>query len=240
MNVSALITGHETVGDHTEFIVQISCSGVVWLISRRFSDFDQLHCRLESVFQGELCVRLPEKQWFGRFDPGFLTKRQAGLQLYLDGILQIPGITDDRSLQHFFEAMEKNVELHSDLNHRNSQSLSATNKHLTEAERWLAIVDKTAHALIDISEVPEPLEVEQANQKRAEIIAAWAEVATPAAADSGFPALHVASDAAPVSFAASTALLQDWHTQLAEGSAYQVQPPSEELVAVMADSISVK
>ncbi|KDO32072.1 hypothetical protein SPRG_03291 [Saprolegnia parasitica CBS 223.65] len=163
MNVSALITGNETVGDHTEFIVQISCSGVVWLISRRFSDFDQLHCRLESVFQSELRVRLPEKQWFGRFDPGFLSKRQAGLQQYLDGILQIPGITDDRSLQHFFE-MEKNVELQSDMNRNSSQSMSATQKHLTEAERWLAIVDKTAHALIDISEVPEPLEVEQANQ----------------------------------------------------------------------------
>lgn len=67
LNVSALITGYETVGDHTEFVAQVSCNGDLWLISRRFSDFDQLHSRLASRFGALLGdARLPEKQWFGR------------------------------------------------------------------------------------------------------------------------------------------------------------------------------
>uniref|UniRef100_K3WM02 PX domain-containing protein n=1 Tax=Globisporangium ultimum (strain ATCC 200006 / CBS 805.95 / DAOM BR144) TaxID=431595 RepID=K3WM02_GLOUD len=67
LNVSALITGYESVGDHTEFIVQISCNGDLWLISRRFSDFDQLHSRLVRQFGDLIEARLPEKQWFGRY-----------------------------------------------------------------------------------------------------------------------------------------------------------------------------
>lgn len=64
--MSALITGHDTVGDHTEFIVEISCNGGLWRISRRFSDFDQLHSRLVRRFGDLIEVTLPDKQWFGR------------------------------------------------------------------------------------------------------------------------------------------------------------------------------
>lgn len=67
LNVSALITSYETVGDHTEFVAQVSCNGDLWLISRRFSDFDQLHSRLVSRFGALIDARLPEKQWFGRW-----------------------------------------------------------------------------------------------------------------------------------------------------------------------------
>jgi hypothetical protein len=107
VNVHALITGYDTVGDHTEFIVQvpsraaspvacrlhvcrwegharrldlpavsrsrrsvhgqISCNGGLWRISRRFSDFDQVHARLLRRFGDLIEAQLPEKQWFGRF-----------------------------------------------------------------------------------------------------------------------------------------------------------------------------
>ncbi|OQR99326.1 hypothetical protein THRCLA_06555 [Thraustotheca clavata] len=239
MNVSALIRGNETVGDHTEFLVQISCNGVVWLISRRFSDFDQLHCRLESAFSDKLRVRLPEKQWFGRFDPGFLAKRQAGLQVYLDGILQLDGITDDRSLQHFFE-MEKNIDLQAEANRHSSQSNNTLLglKHVTEAERWLAIVDKTAHALIDISEVPEPLEIEQANQKRSEILAAWTDSSIIVPVSNGYPDAKVTTEEPTLSYAVSSVLLQGWHEKLAASCAYKIQEPSQSLIAVMSDSLS--
>lgn len=88
--ITTLITGYETVGDHTEFIIQVwnkkqwkrsqlstvyasnihlvqaSCAGIVWLISRRFSDFDQLHLRLQQRYGSKMTCELPEKQWFGR------------------------------------------------------------------------------------------------------------------------------------------------------------------------------
>jgi hypothetical protein len=36
-------------------------------MSRRFSDFDQLHSRLVRRFGDLIEVALPEKQWFGRY-----------------------------------------------------------------------------------------------------------------------------------------------------------------------------
>ncbi|KAH9132797.1 hypothetical protein AeRB84_020861 [Aphanomyces euteiches] len=234
MKISALITGYETVGDHTEFVVQISCSGVVWLISRRFSDFDQLHCRLENAFP--LTARLPEKQWFGRFDPNFLVKRQAGLQVYLDALLQVPGILEDRSLQHFFE-IEKNVELHADHVRNSTLSIGSNGhlKHMSEAERWHAIVDKTAHALIDISEVPEPLEVEQAQQKRAEVLAALTkdEEHSSSPLKPAAPVVAVPIDgSAAVNYATTSAWLENLHVSLTAQTSV-IRPPNEALVAFM-------
>ncbi|KAI9912656.1 hypothetical protein PsorP6_004844 [Peronosclerospora sorghi] len=174
LNVSALITGYDTVGDHTEFIVEISCNGGLWRISRRFSDFDQLHSRLVRRFGDLIEVSLPEKQWFGRFDPNFLLKRQASLQEYLDGLLQVPGILDDASLQHFLE-LEKHLELHNEMgmggvgsNGRSSGMWSG--KGLSENDRLSGIVETAAQAFLDISEVPEPLEAEQAVQRKHEIV----------------------------------------------------------------------
>ncbi|ETV94764.1 hypothetical protein H310_11721 [Aphanomyces invadans] len=238
MNVSALITGHETVGDHTEFVVQISCSGVVWLISRRFSDFDQLHCKLESVFHAALTARLPEKQWFGRFDPNFIAKRQAGLQAYLDALLQVYGILEDRSLQHFFE-IEKNVELHTDHIRQSTQSVGSNGhvKLMSETDRWQLIVEKAEHELIDISEVPEPLEVDQARQKRAEVLAAY--TATRSATVRSRPLKTVPTfwdgSTAPGPHAATSAWLRQLHGRLHEAFQTQqsIKQPSEDLIAFM-------
>lgn len=47
---------------------QITCNGGLWLISRRFSDFDQLHSLLVRRFGDLIEAQLPEKQWFGRYD----------------------------------------------------------------------------------------------------------------------------------------------------------------------------
>lgn len=67
MNI--VLTGYETVGDHTEYMIQVSCQGMVWIVSRRFSDFDQLHLRLfqQPGATGQNFPELPVKQWFGRY-----------------------------------------------------------------------------------------------------------------------------------------------------------------------------
>ncbi|KAK1946099.1 hypothetical protein P3T76_003147 [Phytophthora citrophthora] len=130
-----------------------------------------------------------------RFDPNFLIKRQASLQEYLgmwtlvsiffndmltsvaDGLLQVPGILDDASLQHFLE-LEKHLDLHSELgmggagsNGRSSGMWSGKGV-LSENDRLSGIVENAAQAFIDISEVPEPLEAEQAVQRKNEIVTA--------------------------------------------------------------------
>ncbi|KAJ0409932.1 hypothetical protein P43SY_005826 [Pythium insidiosum] len=271
LNISALITGYETVGDHTEFIVQISCNGGLWLMSRRFSDFDQLHARLVRHFGDLIEARLPEKQWFGRFDPNFLHKRQVGLQEYLDSLLQVPGILEDRSLQHFLE-LEKHLDLHGDLlfgggsgghgsglgvaGGRLSNGMLPGSKSgiLNENDRLNAIVENATQTFIDVSEVPEPLEAEQAAQRKNEIVqasqsllsdqqvldsfsAALKVVALPAATS------HVTRDVVlarledgPVdglSYDQATELLQQTLRQADEALRLDIAPPSTDLLVLM-------
>jgi hypothetical protein len=91
-----------------------------------------------------------------------------------DGLLLVPGILDDASLQHFLE-LEKHLDLHSELgmgsNGRSSGMWSGKGV-LSENDRLSGIVENAAQAFIDISEVPEPLEAEQAVQRKNEIVAA--------------------------------------------------------------------
>lgn len=166
---------------------------MVWLISRRFSDFDQLHTRLKQQYGSIISCALPEKQWFGRygltishsrslfsitsrFDPNFLTKRQSKLQSYLTQVLRVPGILDDRMLQHFLE-MEKNITIPTD----GSFSFSAAGQtpgfeddssRRTNTDRMALLVDEVSNALIDVTHSSERLEVEQAQQRKSEILSA--------------------------------------------------------------------
>lgn len=128
-------------------------------------------------------------------------KRQTGLQDYLgeaiqslqhfqsfmfanalsiasESLLQVPGILEDPALLHFLE-LEKHLELHGDLsltgagsNGRSSGMWGTKSAVLTENDRLSAIVESAAQAFIDISEVPEPLEAEQATQRKNEILSA--------------------------------------------------------------------
>ena len=97
--------------------------------------------------------------------------------LFADGLLLVPGILDDASLQHFLE-LEKHLDPHSELgmggmgsNGRSSGMWSGKGA-LSENDRLSGIVESAAQAFIDISEVPEPLEAEQAVQRKNEIVTA--------------------------------------------------------------------
>nr|CCA15858.1 conserved hypothetical protein [Albugo laibachii Nc14] len=181
LQLNALIAGYETVGDHTEYIIQINCQMGSWMISRRFSDFDHLHSRLNRRFGDLIDAKLPEKQWFGRFDSQFLAKRQDKLQQYLVKLLNVPGILDDISLCRFLD-VEKHLDPNGELvmglgartsgggnTNRSSGFPGSRNGIITEQDRLNAIVDHAAQAFIDINQVTEPLEEEQARQRRSEI-----------------------------------------------------------------------
>ncbi|KAF1331152.1 hypothetical protein FI667_g4604, partial [Globisporangium splendens] len=94
----------------------------------------------------------------------------------LASLLQTPGILEDRSLQHFLE-LEKHVDLFGNgslggegSNGRVSVGVLGKSTMLSENDRLSAIVENAAQAFIDISEVPEPLEAEQAVQRKNEIV----------------------------------------------------------------------
>jgi hypothetical protein len=135
--------------------------------------------------------------------------------------------------------------------HRSQSSIvgsSSSQKFFSsEGERWLAIVDRTAHALIDISEVPEPLEVEQATQKRSEILAVWSSEAINVKGDDKiltfnvWPSMKSTAPASvacrPAAHAALAAYMRQVHAKLSQACIHEIKAPAEDLIAVMNDSV---
>jgi hypothetical protein len=223
-----------------------------------------------------------------RFDPNFLVKRQSGLQEYIgtpcipsyvrntkthvchfdpERLLLVPGILEDRSLQHFLE-LEKHLDLQGDLalsgaagsgRASNGGLLSTKSMVLNENDRLNAIVEHAAHTFIDVSEVPEPLEPDQAAQRKHEIVAAAETQFQEATFVDGFQTSVQALRLPPAPVARFTAdnligrleatsslsyeqeleLLQATLQGVDESLRLTIVPPSSELIALMAGAAAL-
>lgn len=185
----------------------------------------------------------------------------------LETLLQIRGILDDHSLQHFLE-LEKHVDLNGDLsqggvgsNGRHSNALGKSIV-LNENDRLSAIVENAAQAFIDISEVPEPLEAEQAVQRKNEIVSASQGVLSEQKINEHFsktmtvlqpptvpsPSLHVSNEEIiaklengsedGLSYEQEQELLLSTLERVEASLRLKITPPSTELLAVMDPSLT--
>ena len=80
-----------------------------------------------------LSASLPEKRFWGRFDPSFLKERMEGLQAYLDELLRDPSAAEMPILQQFFKIPleflpESSKQTHSSSNNSSSSSNSSSNQ----------------------------------------------------------------------------------------------------------------
>jgi hypothetical protein len=237
-------------------LLQITCGGSVWSISRRFSDFCDLNDQIkEKLRRARVTAELPQKKWFGRFDDSFLTKRMRTLQQYVDTLLASAKVNQNKTLLTFLE-VHRNVvenapapmaepayaaeppEAPAEYGHEQPD------EHELEADRQNAIVNYTAQAFIDISK-PEQVDIPQARQRQHELLdhCAGFNSCTPGALPIAELALHsgVASDgvaealAAPALVPDTRAALDKLAMQLSEAvDAASVFPESESLVGVLA------
>ncbi|CAO1298621.1 unnamed protein product [Diamesa tonsa] len=87
------ICGYEVMEERARFTIfklriENYESNNFWLVLRRFTDFTRLHNKLKSLFPNTSLV-LPKKKWFGNnFSSGFIDNRIAGLQTFINTILQ--------------------------------------------------------------------------------------------------------------------------------------------------------
>lgn len=177
------------------------------------------------------------------------------------------GILEDHSLQHFLE-LEKHVDLNGDFSQggvgSNGRHSSALGKSvvLNENDRLSAIVENAAQAFIDISEVPEPLEAEQAVQRKNEIVSASQSVLSGQKINEHFsatmtvlqpprtspPSLHVSNEEIIAklengsedgfSYAQEQELLLSILERVEASLRLEITPPSTELLAVMDPSLT--
>lgn len=73
-----------------------------WLILRRFTDFTRLHSKLKSQFPSANLI-LPKKKWFGNnFNSNFIDSRIAGLQTFINTILNDIEMRNNPAVRDFF------------------------------------------------------------------------------------------------------------------------------------------
>ncbi|XP_069101513.1 LOW QUALITY PROTEIN: nischarin-like [Argopecten irradians] len=80
------IKGSETEESHTVYTVEVSVGSYTWTVKHRYNDFLMLHEKLVSICKIDKTL-LPPKKLFGNQSEGFIKKRQAELEAYLQTVL---------------------------------------------------------------------------------------------------------------------------------------------------------
>ena len=106
------ITGIESEEDEVfKVTTKVFSSSVrVFVVQRRYSDFEWLHAQLSSAFAGVIIPPLPEKSYIGRFSAEFVESRQRGLEKFLARVLNHKLLAKCKDLPTFVLADERNLE----------------------------------------------------------------------------------------------------------------------------------
>ncbi|XP_069138824.1 nischarin-like [Argopecten irradians] len=96
------IKGSETEESHTVYTVEVSVGSYTWTVKHRYNDFLMLHEKLVSICKIDKTL-LPPKKLFGNQSEGFIKKRQAELEAYLQTVTVLCGTQSPTVLAAFLE-----------------------------------------------------------------------------------------------------------------------------------------
>lgn len=80
-----------------------------WLVTRRFSEFVQLHSALRDKYSAVRSLDFPQKRLVTSLSSSLLEHRRAGLEKYLQALLGIPEVCEERILRSFLS--QQNISL---------------------------------------------------------------------------------------------------------------------------------
>jgi sorting nexin-25 len=72
-----------------------------WVVSRRYSEFHELHQKLRSRYPSVRNLDFPRRRMVMKFQSEFLRKRRTGLEQYLKDLLLLPDVCRSRDLRAF-------------------------------------------------------------------------------------------------------------------------------------------
>mmetsp|Transcript_25560 Transcript_25560/g.51617 ORF Transcript_25560/g.51617 Transcript_25560/m.51617 type:complete len:247 (-) Transcript_25560:78-818(-) len=138
--------GNTSVEGHTTYIVKVTnADGDTWNLQKRYREIRELHDELR-LRHGDSLPAFPGKRFFGNQDPAFIASRQAGLQTYLEGVLQIEREVRTPALQAFLGGPQQHGE-------RN------------QAKEYQRIIDSMQSRLLNLALPPAPLDETEMAQR---------------------------------------------------------------------------
>jgi len=95
------LIGSSCVDGHTVYTIEVSLelagSSTHWIVTRRYSEFRELHRQLAQLLDRALLPAMPGKRLFGNLTASFVAQRQAELKSYLDAVMRL-ALTEPESL----------------------------------------------------------------------------------------------------------------------------------------------
>uniref|UniRef100_A0A0K6S9I1 PX domain-containing protein n=1 Tax=Chromera velia CCMP2878 TaxID=1169474 RepID=A0A0K6S9I1_9ALVE len=151
--------GHTLKDGHVEYQIEVTDpDGDSWLIQRRYREIRELHDIMKLKHPQSL-QSFPAKRLFGNTDPIFIQQRQTQLQHYLSMVISLEPSCEHRSLRNFLEIRHKASE---------PQTLQPS------SENFILTVNDM---LIDLSQSPQPLDLQDVLQRQEKYASVVADVA---------------------------------------------------------------
>ncbi|KAF2706698.1 intermediate filament protein-like protein [Pleomassaria siparia CBS 279.74] len=106
--IQSIMVGNEEDGkEYAMYVIEVrrragdSMPAAAWVITRRYSEFHELHKNLRTKFPPVRNLEFPRRQMVLKLQKDFLQKRRLGLEKYLRELLLIPAVCRSRELRAF-------------------------------------------------------------------------------------------------------------------------------------------
>lgn len=108
IKIKSLMVGKEDDGrEYAVYVVEVQrkageqMPAATWTITRRYSEFHELHQRLREKYPSVRNLEFPRRRMVMKLQPDFLNKRRVALEKYLREILLLPDVCRSRDLRAF-------------------------------------------------------------------------------------------------------------------------------------------
>lgn len=108
IKIKAIQVGHEDDGrEYAIYVIEVSRNAgekmpaASWIISRRYSEFHELHQKLRSKYPSVRNLDFPRRRVVMKLQSDFLQKRRQALENYLRELLLLPEVCRSRDLRAF-------------------------------------------------------------------------------------------------------------------------------------------
>ncbi|KAK9475761.1 PXA domain-containing protein [Lipomyces japonicus] len=142
IHIQSAVTGSDNGKHYALYIIEVQRVGYEghvathWIVARRYSEFFKLHQHLRRRFDQVKDIDFPKKGVsMLKFQKSFIQSRKTGLESYLQKLLKIPQVCQDRAFRAFlssqdinaYGSMEKNI-VGSTVADSSKSTISLTNK----------------------------------------------------------------------------------------------------------------
>ncbi|OMJ77660.1 hypothetical protein SteCoe_22700 [Stentor coeruleus] len=168
MNLSVKFKGFTEVGDHFDYIIEVSnlVNGEIWKFQRRYSLLREIHEQFKSAFG--VTQKFPPKKMFGNKNPKFLEQRRSDLETFFISITKMKEAAGNELAEQFFSPRDREI-INSATATIKKPAQPAVKKSRIEnevKETSTKVSEALSSKLFDLSSQPMPLDEEEQKCKR--------------------------------------------------------------------------